>query len=245
MNSIQWLGWDSEIFNTKVAKILTPQLTAAELESLLLQLKAQEANLIYWAAADNSAHLSAVMDRYNGFLADRKMTYLCHLKPLPLFESTDLPYQIEEYPSSIPSQELIDLAYLSGSYSRFQTDPGITEQQFKTVYRLWITNSVNKQLAEKVLVVKIQNQLAGMITLGVKEGRGDIGLLAVNEAYRGLKIGTALVKAALEYFRQRFEYVQVVTQQANLPACKLYESCGFWVEKIENFYHFWLARNRA
>jgi hypothetical protein len=31
----------------------------------------------------------------------------------------------------------------------------------------------------------------------------------------------------------------VVTQGANMAACRLYEACGYYVGTIEYFYHFW------
>jgi dTDP-4-amino-4,6-dideoxy-D-galactose acyltransferase len=109
------------------------------------------------------------------------------------------------------------------------------------MYKKWIENSVNKTIANKVLVVKRGQNLAGMITLGEKNGRGDIGLLAVAPEYRGQNIGTALVRAAQKDFIDAgFQFSQVVTQMANEPARLLYEKCGYSIEKIEHFYHFWL-----
>jgi dTDP-4-amino-4,6-dideoxy-D-galactose acyltransferase len=152
------------------------------------------------------------------------------------------PFQeVKSYTDSIPSEDLIALAYESGTYSRFRADPHLTDEQFKKIYREWMINSVNKSIAFDVLVTYENKTLTGMVTLGEKNHRGDIGLLAVNPEARGKKIGTTLVKAAQHYFvTKNYQQSQVVTQKTNLPACRLYEKCGYHGEKTECFFHFWV-----
>jgi dTDP-4-amino-4,6-dideoxy-D-galactose acyltransferase len=80
-----------------------------------------------------------------------------------------------------------------------------------------------------------------MVTLGEKEKRADIGLIAVNTNYRGKKIGETLVRASQMWsIEQGYKFAQVVTQGSNAAACSLYKKCGYALEKVEFFYHFWL-----
>lgn len=80
-----------------------------------------------------------------------------------------------------------------------------------------------------------------MVTLGVKNGRGDIGLFAVDPSMRRRNLGVALVRAAQEWTRRKgLRFAQVVTQGKNIAACRLYEKCGYRIEKVDFFYHFWL-----
>lgn len=238
MNNIHWLDWDSDVLGIKVARLTAAQFSTDNLRLVLTDLAKQGAKLVYWASASNCQTSQQAAAALNGLLADRKVTYLCHLADLN--EDRHLLHTVEEYQAELPDNALIKLAYLSGCYSRFRTDKQLTQAQFEKIYRIWITNSVNKQIAEKVLVIKKANDLAGMITLGEKQGRGDIGLLAVSEQYQGMKIGAALIIAAQAHFAQRYQWSQVVTQIDNIPACRLYERCGYHIEKVENFYHFWL-----
>ena len=70
---------------------------------------------------------------------------------------------------------------------------------------------------------------------------GDELRIAVDENYRGKGLGAGLVRSANAWFlKQGYFVAQVVTQGRNLAACKLYENCGYSLEKIENYYHFWL-----
>jgi dTDP-4-amino-4,6-dideoxy-D-galactose acyltransferase len=148
---------------------------------------------------------------------------------------------IESYPHQDPDETLLQLGYLAGLYSRFKADSNITEEQFKKVYSLWMNNSTNRKIAQEVFVIEKQNKHIAMITLGEKNNCGDIGLLAVDPQFHGQQLGTKLVQAAqLWALNKGFKFGQVVTQQTNLPACALYEKCGYSIENIENFYHFWL-----
>jgi ribosomal protein S18 acetylase RimI-like enzyme len=100
---------------------------------------------------------------------------------------------------------------------------------------------VSQELAKETLVVRQGNEVAGFITLGEKQGCGDIGLVAVAEKHRGRGIGSKLVQAALGWFSgQRHSRARVATQGANRTACALYERHGFGLEAAEDVFHFWI-----
>jgi dTDP-4-amino-4,6-dideoxy-D-galactose acyltransferase len=225
------LEWDTEHLGIPTAKItsITPE--------ILAEAKQAGIKLIYLVLPQEKKIAIALAQSLGGILVDHKVTYLIDLKKISLTPDPS----VKSYTEKKPSDDLINLAYESGNFSRFQNDPNLTEQQFKNIYKTWITNSVNHTFADDVLGIVENNKLLGMVTVGEKNNRGDIGLLAVSEKARGKKIGTRLVNAALHYFIQKnYSQSQVVTQQENIPACKLYEKCGYHVEKIEYFFHFWL-----
>lgn len=204
---------------------------------ILAEAKQAGIKLIYFVAPESDANQIKLARELGGVLVDYKITYLLNLKHISVSQDPE----IKSYADKIPSDALINLAYESGLYSRFRADPALTEQQFKLIYKAWITNSVNHSVADDVLVISENNELLGMVTVGKKNNRGDIGLLAVSESARGKNIGTRLVRAAQYYFIQKgFTQSQVVTQQTNIPACKLYEKCGYHIEKTECFFHIWL-----
>ena len=150
--------------------------------------------------------------------------------------------EIIEYKSNNPSRALEALAMEISKYSHFKTDPQCPPRLVIKMYKKWITNSINGKIAKHVLVYKKGRRIAGFITLGEKNGRGDIGLLAVDAAFRGQGIGYKLITAAQKQFLQdNYKYSQVVTQLGNIAACRLYEKSGYVIEKIENFYHFHLT----
>ncbi len=240
MVQFQILDWDSAFFGMRVAKILPNRLAVGELEQVISHMRGEKVALAYWASDPNDEESQRAAQVCHGFLADKKTTFVMELgqnsKP-----AEDSGWVVEEYTDAIPNSELEHLAIQAGIYCRFRVDRRIPEEKFKELYRLWIRNSTNKRMADAVLVARHAGKIAGMVTVKEKNGAGDIGLIAVDADMRGNKLGVALVRAVQEWSRKRgLKLAQVVTQQENAAACKLYEKCGYRAAKVENFYHFWI-----
>lgn len=239
MDRWQILDFDSKILGFKVARILSARLAVDELVAIIAVMRAAAIRLVYWQTDSADQTTQDAAKKAGGFLASRQVTYLIDLATLN--KSQLQTPMVSVYTADAATPELEQLALQAGNYSRFRTDPRFPDAAFHAIYRSWIANSCNKTLASAVQVVKVAKQIVGLVTLGEKNQRGDIGLLAVHAAYRGRHFGEALVKSAQAYFiEQGYRYSQVVTQEANLPACKLYAKCGYHPEKIDNYYHLWL-----
>ena len=161
-------------------------------------------------------------------LVDIKVTFQ---KSLATLEATG---EIQKYENSTLDEELINLAYLSGSYSRFKIDPRLQNHEFEKLYTQWISSAFEK---EQVLIAPHQ---AGMVTYAVKNEQGRIGLIAVSEKYQGKGWGKKLVKAA-EYIAKQegAKEMLIPTQQTNISACKLYQSLGYTPAQQVYVYHWW------
>jgi dTDP-4-amino-4,6-dideoxy-D-galactose acyltransferase len=148
---------------------------------------------------------------------------------------------IEEYLEALPNSELEVLALKAGIFSRFNIDPKFSKEQYENLYKQWIINSTNKKIADAVFVAREGCKIVGMITVGRKNCRGNIGLISVDENRRGQNMGVSLVSTAHKWFiSQGCKIAQVVTQTDNIAACRLYNKCGYHIERTEHFYHFWL-----
>jgi len=90
------------------------------------------------------------------------------------------------------SNELEKLSIQSGKYSRYSVDKNIKRDKFEKLYTIWIKRSIGKEIADEVLVILDNGNIAGMITLGNKNGKGDIGLLAVESRFRGKNMVNSL-----------------------------------------------------
>jgi dTDP-4-amino-4,6-dideoxy-D-galactose acyltransferase len=234
------LEWDSAAFGFNVARIISPVLSERELSSTLKHLRDAHYRMVYWNIPTEHIEMTNIAKALGGFWADEKVTYKKEINDLVCVPSTSayiaVPYSAEEADTA-----MIDLALQSAEYSRFRFDPSFPDELCDKLYTSWIKRSVRHEIAWNILVVKEKNLLQGLITLGSKNDRGDIGLVAVAEGARGKGIGRVLVNAANIHFSARgYTVTQVVTQKRNLGACNLYESCGYQVEKIENVFHFWL-----
>lgn len=235
------LEFDTSLFGFNVARI-DSRIDAMQLESTLPELRREGVRLAYWlmdASADGELRHRAVT--LGGRLVDEKTTFFMDLDPA---EHVDSPLATPLKPDEAFAcgDALESLAVQAGEYSRFAVDPLVPRDKFIDLYTLWMRRSISGEIADCVLVIREeQNAIAGMVTLGQKRGRGDIGLIAVHEACRGRKYGQHLVRAAQQWFRDHgYRQSQVVTQGVNLPACNLYHKCGYRIEKVEACFHFWL-----
>lgn len=239
-NLFQILEWDSHFFGFAVAQILPQSLSKDELSDLLKLLKSQKIRLAYWPSGITSESEIKQVEHLGGTHVDTKTTFKIDLQhkaenDFPRFDF------ISEYDKPNANKELIQLAIESGTYSRFKTDKKIGTANFERLYTSWIEESVSKKIAKAVLVSTHDEKVTGMVTLGKKNGIGDIGLIAVDGSQRGKGTGHALIQASLLwFFKNGYPKVQVVTQVTNEAACKLYEKNGFAIASSQPFFHFWI-----
>lgn len=240
MKTYRILNWDSNFFGFKVATIVPNRIIYSDLKQILKRLKEKKVSLVYWCSDPKSRNSQIAAKELGGFLVDFKITYEINLNTYDdqgSFENLG----VEKYSKSTPNKDLENLAIQSGLYSRFRVDPNFTQDHFESLYKTWIRNSINKKIADEVLVMNKDGSINGMITVMNKNGKGMIGLMAVDSRVRAKGLGTILINAAKSWFISRgCQRGMVVTQRKNKAACKLYEKCGFYVRKVENFYHFWL-----
>ena len=240
MKYFQILKLDSEVFGFPVAKIIPDRLSSGELGEVIRGLTGKEVRLAYWASDPHDEESQRAAALHHGFLADRKVTFVIDLGQGPGHqEASD--WDIKEYTENLPSANMERLAIQVGRRSRFGADPRITEDKLIDMYTRWIRNSVSRKIADAVFVAHQSAKVVGMVTVGRKNERGDIGLMAVDPDVRGENLGSALVSTAQDWARRKgFGFAQVVTQGDNVAACRLYEKCGYRIDRVEFFYHFWI-----
>lgn len=229
------LEWDSEFFKYKVCRINDFPRSEEESISFLAKLAEDEIRLAYYSSNEQLDFTEGISASFDILLIDRKTTFV---KSLTSNSASN--ENIRTYIHSYPEDKLLKLSIESGVYSRFKVDEKIENERFEELYKLWIINSVNKKISKEVLVYYQEHEIAGFVTLGEKNNRADIGIIAVDSGFRGKGIGKALMVAAENWFLDEgYDSIQVVTQENNKPACGLYKSCGYDIESIENFYHLW------
>ena len=238
-SSYQLLSWDSNLFGYSVAK-LGKNLDSEEAKVALKQLADQGVKLVYWFVDPSDTEKNNAAKQLNGQLVDEKITYTINAGLVANPNGNVHP--VQSFGLKAPGAELISLALQSGAYSRFSTDEHFTHNEYKKLYTIWIEKSVQHTIAFDVLVCADEDgSIKGFITLESKNGKGSIGLFAVDENARGKSIGKTLMHEAFARFRKKgFDTVTVTTQKKNAVACRFYEKIGFVLLKTENVYHFWL-----
>lgn len=216
---IETLEWDSDFFKTKIGKFV------ADVKNIkLLSEKAlNEFDLVY-IFSPSKLNLDLK-------LMDIKITLAKYTKKhQPISD-------ISEYnPSTDNYQELLNLVYLSGHDSRFLKDPFFGKKKFQQLYQKWIDNSINDVNA-KVLIYKINKNIAGFVSFKKQKQQAVIELIAVSPYFQGNKVGQHLLNA-VENSLKAEALLRVATQETNLQACRFYEKYGFERINKQYIYHY-------
>jgi dTDP-4-amino-4,6-dideoxy-D-galactose acyltransferase len=150
--------------------------------------------------------------------------------------------KIIEYNSNIHDyNEVLNLALLSGNFSRFRTDSNFKNNEFYNLYKEWLNKSINKKIADIVFIYQVGEKIVGFITIGKSNAEtSHIGLIAVDPSYQGKKIGSDLINVSLNYStNNNYKKIEVETQKENIPAMRLYEKNSFNIKSIQYIYHLW------
>ena len=232
------LPWDSDFFGFKIARLVPRRSRSAELRMHLEEQWEQGIGLVYWGSDPNDAESQSAAVASQGLLVDRKTVFVRKLDGFAVRPSER--YEARSLPEDGWSGELASLALQIGQYSRFRQDHHFSQAAWQKLYWTWMENSVNRAIADDVLVIRKAGFVVAVVTVRARGNIGEIGLLGVQESQRGAGLGRALVNSALGWFSERpLSHVRVVTQGNNRAACQMYKACGFLVESVENFYHFW------
>ncbi len=229
------LNWDSEFFQFNVCRLMSAIQEPAQLEEIDSLMTKNDYKLAYYSSLDPFNLKLLENEALDVKLVDKKTTYAKRINP-----QLEMDPAITLYPDRVPEQKLLDLAIQSGIYSRYHVDKNIPSEKFEEMYCVWMVKSTQKMMAKHVLVQRNNDDIVGFVTLAEKGERANIGLIAVDPLHRQQGIGKTLLTTAESWFATAgYASINVITQGDNIPACKLYESCGYSVESVEYFYHIW------
>lgn len=231
MQNIELLSWDSRFFKYKVGRV-----TSSHLQDALRDAKKEGIKLLYLFVDPKNKELNKSAIVNGGGLVDEKVTFVANVQKA---QDSNIDEGIVPYEGEL-TDELLSLALQSGEYSRYKIDTHFVHNEFERLYTEWIKKSLSHEIAKEVLVYKSNMREVGLLTLGEKDKRADIGLLAVDANFRGKSVGTKLIQAAMKRAKALgFDEIQVATQKKNEIACRFYTKNGFVQERIDNIYHFW------
>ena len=148
---------------------------------------------------------------------------------------------VSEFKDFSKFPQLLDLAFQSGVYSRFKKDVNFKNNEFERLYIKWITNSVVDKNSLVVFIYELDDKILGFVTVDKKsDTHASIGLIAVELNSRGQGIGVKLLNQVKRYLLNNgFQKLSLVTQGDNIPALKLYQKAGFYIEESSFTYHIW------
>jgi len=239
MSDYHHLSWDSNFFKFPIARIEPKK--SSDLFDILKELKQQKYYLAYLFVDEKHDEMHAQALRENGILVDKKISF--HTKPKNN-KQNQITNNVRVNSCKEINNELIDLALLSGEYSRFKTDKNFEQGTFEQLYYTWLKNSIFGELSDYFITYHSKLLLQGFVTLKIHEDEAKIGLMSVAPTAQGKGIGTLLLNKVFQLCVERkINEIQVITQLDNIQACGFYKKNGFTKLKLEHVFHFWLSNN--
>lgn len=225
--------WDTDNFYIKVGNLIAEGgLNKSFLLREMAHAREEHYDLLYL----KGVNLPCDCLSENVILADEKVVYV------QVNSGRETPVDDERVASALNSpltEELLQLSYESGKYSRYRLDENFPKSVFDTLYRLWIVRSLNGEIATDVLVYSEGGHVLGVLTYKINENEAEIGIVAVSPEAAGKGIGSKLMQSFLSRMALGVK-ISVATQKRNRVACHYYEKNGFHIESVTNVYHLWI-----
>jgi ribosomal protein S18 acetylase RimI-like enzyme len=231
----EYLDWDSEFFGLRAGRVSKPRLESGEDPAIREWCRQHSIDCLYFLSDDEPE--SRRMADATGFqLVDVRITLEAPLESSQKSGRQD-PRIRPARPDDVPA--LRQIAGRSHTDSRFYHDGHFESSRCDELYRIWIEKSC-AGWADLVLVAEHQSRPAGYVTATLTGDRGQIGLIAVDDAAQGVGLGRALVEGAFDWMRSRGAVsAWVVTQERNEKALRFYYSRGFVQISRQYWYHLW------
>ena len=148
-----------------------------------------------------------------------------------IFSVSKIDYKIED---------IYELAYESGKFSRFFLDNNFTMEKFKELYKKWVDNSISKLFADDLFVYQEDNKTIGFLTYKIKNEIATIGLIAVSQNQQGKGIGGKLLNYLENFlFKSNINILSIPTQENNIAACNFYKKQGYNINEKTIVKHYW------
>ena len=165
------------------------------------------------------------------------ITFRKHLSNHRLVENKPGP-EISEYQLDTLTQELLEIAFLSGHLSRFKIDTSLPVGSFERLYETWLANTLVKRPRSAIYTFHIGERIAGLITSDSIGFKCTIGLLAVLQSYQGKGVATGLILRTQDIcIRNQVAAIEVKTQLSNKSAIALYLKNSFFEYERSFLYH--------
>jgi dTDP-4-amino-4,6-dideoxy-D-galactose acyltransferase len=223
---IEKVSWDSDFFGYTVGKV---NFTSDEDFTTFLKIDKNAFRLIYIFSQNELELVDEDTKK-----VDTKLTYtkIIENKTInaPNISIKEVTIKEENF------EPILQLAYLSGKYSRFKLDENFKNEEFKKLYKVWITNSKQKKI-----IVKCKNEsILGFVLYSIDKDKAIIELISVSENAQGQGIASELIREIEKIGQEnKCNTLEVVTQGINLPATNLYKKNNFNISNSILIYHYW------
>jgi len=245
---IDKLKWDTKFFNTNIAYLYPKRIRENIVHFALKKCKEDDIDCLYYLCNCHDPESVRLAEKYGFHFVDIRLTF--NLEPVnsineKISSTISKKNKLIIRPSKREDEPVLEkIAQESYIHSRYFFDRHFPVGIYKKFYADWIEKSARGKFDDIVLVAEVKEKIAGYISCKVQtHNLGSIGLVGVSRNFVGKKVGTHLVNAAIKWlFEKGVSKIKVVTQGRNIPAQRLYQSCGFKTAITELWYHKWFKK---
>lgn len=241
-STLRLLDWDSAFFGRRIATLIVPPRDTADLSDTVHAARRMGVECVYVLSDVEDQAAIRALSEIGARLVDVRLTFERGLADLAPRTSETATRAARE--ADVPA--LRELAAASHDSSRFYADGRFPRERCEELFATWIAKSF-AGWAEVVRVADVEGEMRGYTTGHAREdGRGEIGLVAVDPRAQGVGLGTKLVVSALHALRDLgLSRATVVTQGRNIGAQRLYQGQGFRTQRVQTWHHLWLDEVRS
>jgi len=227
------LEFDSELSGHVIGKCIFNEPLNKAGDDLIMKFK--EYDLVYLLAKFDQ-DVTCFLGNFNSILADIKITLSGNIQELK-FNRPKL--SKEDFSSDKDADRLIQLGLDLYKESRFFFDLN-THELGKNIYQAWIENSINRSIAEEILVHRDENdRVIGLVTVKFDGGFAEPVLVKIDETLTRKGYGRILMNKFFSFISERNPdiKIRIHTQLRNLTAILFYQSFGLKVSDYDFVYH--------
>jgi dTDP-4-amino-4,6-dideoxy-D-galactose acyltransferase len=232
------LDWDTDYFKIKSARVILKGIISKEEQENILEYCKQ----FQFVTISNVGNLKEnnhwIGNKAKAFLTDMNIQFTKKITEEPDF-SDELS---EIYKSYLRDGKVVSIAKSAFHYSRFFNDPDLPKEKAENIYLHW-TECAFGQAGKYFVIAKRNGEVAGYILFSINKlgNSATIELIAVDEKFRGQKVGKSLVSRMESFMHTNgIEKINVGTQVDNITATNFYIASGFQYVSCSSVYHLWM-----
>lgn len=242
----QFLVWDTDFFGKRIGLVRGNYLTPERAQAIDIWAHENAVDCLYFLAnTDNPPTIRLAEDA--GFRFQSVRLWLERtLEDLDAIMFPPVEGLVLRPAQTADIEVLRPIARHSYTWTRFYNDPCFSEAQCEALYDIWLTRSIQREIADEVIVAEQDGVPVGYVTSKLNKTAeeqavdGVIMLVGVGESQRGNKIGHRTMHATMVWLAsQGVPMVSLATQGHNVAAVRFYERLGFTARSTQFWYHKW------
>ena len=235
---LNFLPWDSEFFGIRVGRFLPPRLKQDDLPIVQDWTRQNAIDCLYFLAEPRFPETLAAAHQGGFKFVDSRVEF-----ELPEAQLATLETQTSSAvrPATAEDESVIlSIARTVHTNTRFFKDSMFRRERSAELYAEWLRGALRDPGQAVFVSVDQANVARGYVSCGVAGTSGRIGLIGVEESFRGHGFASRLLHGAnLWCAAHGARTVHVASQADNSAAANLYSAAGFRQTSIAVWFHRW------